>query len=265
VATGHRRDELIAWSTPPLPDLTIVGAGIDVGRDLTPAARWHIERADKVLFLVGDAVAARSVLELNPNSESLGELYDVAKPRIDTYEAMVARILTYVRGGAKVCVVAYGHPGIFAYPMHTALDRARAEGYFAALLPAVSSIDCLLADLDIDPATDGLQIFDASDLLFSNRHFSVTTPLVLLQVAVTGDPSFKTEYGREGVARLGKHLSSYYGPEHEAIVYEAAQYSGFAPTVERTTLSALERADIGTGSTLFVPPKRTPAVGEEVL
>jgi uncharacterized protein YabN with tetrapyrrole methylase and pyrophosphatase domain len=172
--------------------------------------------------------------------------------------------LTCVRGGAKVCVVAYGHPGIFAYPMHGALDRARAEGYSAALLPAVSSIDCLLADLDIDPATDGLQIFDASDLLFNNRHFSVTTPLVLLQVAVIGDPSFKTEYGREGVARLGKHLSSHYGSEHEAIVYEAAQYSGFAPTIERTTLSELERADISTGSTLFVPPKRTPVVGEEV-
>ncbi len=264
MATGHRRDELIAWSTPPLPDLTIVGAGIDVGRDLTPAARWHIECADKVLFLVGDAVAARSVVELNPNSESLGELYDVAKPRIDTYEAMVARILTYVRGGAKVCVVAYGHPGIFAYPMHTALDRARAEGYSAALLPAVSSIDCLLADLDIDPATDGLQIFDASDLLLNDRAFSTTAPLVLLQVAVTGDPSFKMEYGREGVARLAKHLSARYGAGHPAIVYEASQYSGFAPTVERTTLSALEQADITTGSTLFIPPKPEPAVGEEV-
>jgi precorrin-6B methylase 1 len=266
VAAAHRwRVKLIAWLTPPLPDLTIVGAGIDIGRDLTAASRWHIERADKVLFLVGDAVSARSVVELNANSESLSELYDVAKPRIDTYEEMVAHILTYVRSGAKVCVVAYGHPGIFAYPMHKALDRARAEGYTAALLPAVSSIDCLLADLNVDPAGDGLQIFDASDLLLNDRAFSVTAPLVLLQVAVTGDSSFRLECSREGVARLAKHLSARYGAGHGAIVYEAAQYSGFAPNVEHTTLSALEEADITIGSTLFVPPKREPAVGEEVL
>jgi hypothetical protein len=244
--------------------LTIVGGGIDIGRDLTPAARWHIERADKVFSLVGDAVAARTVDELNANNESLDAFYDVSKPRIATYEEMVARILTGVRSGAKVCVVVYGHPGIFAYPTHKALDRARSEGYTAALLPGISSIDCLLADLDVDPAADGLQIFDASDLLLNDRAFSVTAPLVLLQVAVTGDPSFKLKYGREGIARLAEHLSARYGAEHAAIVYEAAQYSGFAPTVERTTLSALEQADITTGSTLFVPAKREPAVGEEM-
>jgi hypothetical protein len=218
-----------------------------------------------VFSLVGDAVAARTVDELNANNEPLDGFYDVSKPRIATYEEMIARILTSVRSGAKVCVVVYGHPGIFAYPTHKALDRARADGYTAALLPAVSSIDCLLADLGVDPAADGLQIYDATDLLINDRPFSVSAPLVLLQVAVTGDPSFKMEYGREGVARLAQHLRNHYGPAHEAIVYEAAQYSGFAPTVERTTLSALERADINTGSTLFIPPKRTPAVGEEVL
>jgi precorrin-2 methylase len=249
---------------PPLPDLTIVGAGIDVGRDLTPAARWHIERADKVLFLVGDAVAARSVVELNADSESLEAFYDVAKPRIDTYEEMVAHILSSVRRGAKVCVVTYGHPGVFAYPMHKALALARAEGYTAALLPGVSSIDCLLADLDVDPAAAGLQIFDASDLLLNDRRFSLTTPLVLLQVAVTDDPSFKIEYGREGVSRLAKHLSARYGAAHEAIVYEASQYSGFAPSIERTTLMDLEHADITTGSTLYVPPKHVAPFREEV-
>jgi uncharacterized protein YabN with tetrapyrrole methylase and pyrophosphatase domain len=258
------RSRQIAWSTPPLPDLTIVGAGIDVGRDLTPAARWHIEHADKVFSLLGDVVAARTVNELNTNNETLETLYDVAKPRIDTYEAMIARILACVRDGSKVCVVAYGHPGIFAYPMHKAIVGARAEGYTAALLPGISCIDCLLADLDIDPAADGLQIFDASDLLLNDRAFSVTAPLVLLQVAVTGDPSFKLEYGREGVARLAKHLSGRYGAAHEAIVYEAAQYSGFAPTVERTTLMHLDHADITTGSTLYIPPKREPQVREEV-
>jgi len=246
-----------------LPDLTIVGAGIDAGRDLTPAARWHIERADKVFFLVGDPVAAGSVLELNASAESLHTLYDVEKPRIDTYEEMVSRIMASVRTGAKVCVVAYGHPGVFAYPMHRAIAQARADGHTATMQPAVSSVDCLLADLDLDPAACGLQIFDASDLVFRRRAFSVDSPLVLLQPAVTGDPSFKITYGREGVAKLAGYLVEYYGENHQAIVYQASQYSVFGPLIQRTTVGALADVDVTTGSTLYIPPKEPSPVGEE--
>jgi len=259
----RRRPALIAWSTPPLPDLTIVGAGIDAGRDMTPAARWHIQHADKVFFLVGDPVAAGSVLELNENAESLHTLYDVEKPRIDTYEAMVARIMEYVRTGAKVCVVAYGHPGVFAYPMHRAIAQARNDGRSATMLPAISSVDCLLADLDLDPAERGLQIFDASDLVLGKRTINVDTPLVVLQPAVTGDGSFKLTYGREGVAALAGYLVARYGDHHDAIVYQASHYSAFGPLIQRTTVGELADADVTTGSTVYIPPKAQP-LGEEL-
>lgn len=239
-----------------------MGAGIDIGRDLTPSARWHIAAAGKVFFLVADPVAAESVLELNANAESLHTLYDVAKPRIDTYHQMVERVLASVRTGSKVCVVAYGHPGIFAYPMHKAVKDARAEGYTVAMLPGISSIDCLLTDLYIDPAADGLQIFDASDLLFSERPFSVTTPLVLLQVAVVGDPGFKEQYGREGVTALADYLSRHYGSEHDAVVYQASQYSDLSPSIQHTTVAGIARASVNTGSTLYIPPKPQGDVGE---
>ena len=68
------------------------------------------------------------------------------------YARIVGDILDAVRGGASVCAAFYGHPGIFVTPSHDAVRRARAEGYPARMLPAVSAVDCLFADLGVDPA-----------------------------------------------------------------------------------------------------------------
>src|SRR5437773_2103233 len=74
------------------------------------------------------------------------------KPRRETYAEMVEELLAPVRAGHNVCAAFYGHPGVFVNPGHEAIRRARAEGFPARMLPAVSALDCLVADLGIDPA-----------------------------------------------------------------------------------------------------------------
>lgn len=41
---------------------------------------------------------------------------------------MIERILQSVRSGGMTCAIFYGHPGVFVYPAHEAIRRARAEG-----------------------------------------------------------------------------------------------------------------------------------------
>jgi precorrin-2 methylase len=238
--------------------LTVVGFGIQIGRDMTPAARWNIERADKVLYLAGDAVAVRLIEEVNPTAESLHTLYDSAKLRSDTYREMVERIMSFVRAGNDVCVVSYGHPGLFAYPMHEAIRTARREGFPAQMLPGVSSLDCLIADLGLDPATDGMQIFDASDFLLRRRSSNTATALVLLQIAVTGDPSYQRQYDRDGLAALVALLAERYGARHKVVVYEASPYPMSRPSIQHVTVAGINNAAISAGSTLYVPPKAPP-------
>ena len=43
-----------------------------------------------------------------------------------------------IRAGFRVCAVFYGHPGVFVYPSHEAIRRARAEGFAARMLPALT-------------------------------------------------------------------------------------------------------------------------------
>src|SRR6516165_11074275 len=109
---------------------------------------------------------------------------------MDTYEEMVERIVADVRGGVNVCVAVYGHPGFFAYPTHRAIAQLRREGFAAVMLPAVSSIDWLFADLVIDPGASGLQVYDASDFLLRMRRFDPQIALVLLQLNVIGEPRY---------------------------------------------------------------------------
>ncbi|WP_434048606.1 MULTISPECIES: SAM-dependent methyltransferase [Sorangium] len=245
-----------------------MGIGIQWAGQTTLAAQRAIQQADRVLFAVADAWAARWVRSLNPAAESLP--YGKGKtPRRSIYAEMVERILAEVRKGLKVCAVFYGHPGVLASPAHAAVRQARDEGFSARMLPGVSSIDCLFADLGVDPGRDGLQIFEATDFLIRGREVDARTPLVLCQIGGVGcagvfDPSDASRI-RRGLEALGERLRQSYPAAHEVVIYEAAAHPLASPRLDRVALSALSAAPVDDVSTLYVPPAARAAVDPEVL
>ena len=72
-----------------------------------------------------------------------------------------------------MCLVSYGHPGVFAYPMHEAIRQAKALGHSAVMFPAVSCEDAFFADLGVDPGQSGCQSFEATDFLVYQRRLIV--------------------------------------------------------------------------------------------
>lgn len=243
----------------PRGSLVVVGTGIAVGH-LTAEARASIEIADKVLYCVADVAAERLIKRVGREAESLYVLYADDKPRSITYEQMVQRTLECVRQGSDVCVIYYGHPGIFCYPSHEAIKRARQEGFEAKMLPAVSSVDCLFADLGIDPAW-GCQMLEATDFLLRGRPIDTTDHVIIWQVGCVGDLGFKFKgYDGRNVPVLAEALSNLYGGEYEAVVYEAAQYNICEPRMTKTTLAALADAKLTGISTLYIPPKPKPPI-----
>jgi len=162
-----------------------VGTGIEGAGHTTPAAQRAIQLAAKVLFAVADPATASWLKQIRPDAESLS-YGNPGTPRRAIYEAMVERILRELRGEQSVCVVFYGNPAFLTWPAHAALARAHAEGFVARILPGVSSLDCLFADLGFDPGDSGCQIYEATDFLLRPRILDVHTPLLLLQVALVG-------------------------------------------------------------------------------
>lgn len=237
--------------------LTVVGTGFQAVRHLTFESKMIIEKADKVLYVVNDPVSELYIKKLNSTSESLMSLYAGGKYRPETYKEMVELTLKYVREGLNVCVIYYGHPGVFVNPSHESIRRARAEGFDAQMLPGISAEDYLFADLGIDPSTFGCQSFEATDFLVHRRKFDTSSHLILWQIGSIGDFTYNPDRdSKPSITILVDFLKKCYEHSHEVYVYQASEYAICKPIIQHLSLSKLPtEAQINYASTLYVPPK----------
>jgi len=236
--------------------LVVVGTGIRTVGQLTLEAIAWMKAADSVLYVVGDPVAEGVIKELNPTgAESLTAMYAVGKPRIQTYNEMIDRIITCVRGGSLTCLACYGHPGVFVYPSHEAIRRLRAEGFSARMLPGISSEDCLFADLGIDPGIYGCQSFEATDFLANRRIIDARSSVVLWQIGVLGDATYKTSgYDTSSMPLLIERLLEFYPTSHILYLYEASIFPGCEPRIVPVAIEHLALVPMSAGYTLYIPP-----------
>ncbi len=235
--------------------LACVGLGITLGSHLGPLARSHIEQADVVFAVLSDGVVELWLKRMHADVRSLQPLYREGQSRMQTYRAMVEAMLLQVRAGNRVCGVFYGHPGVFAWVPHKAIEVARSEGYAAHMEPGISAEDCLYADLGIDPGRYGCQHYEASQLLFYRRRIDPTAYLVLWQVGLVGDQSlarFSTGPAYRQV--LVDVLAQDYPLSHEVTLYRAPTLPIQPARIERLPLGGLPQAEVGMADTMVLPP-----------
>jgi precorrin-6B methylase 1 len=247
--------------------LAVVGVGIAGPAHVTREALAEIRAARVRLFLVADFLSLEWLTTLFPGAENLADAYEVGKVRDLTYEEMTERILRPVRRGERVAAVFYGHPGVFAHSPHEAVRRARAEGHRARMLPGISALDCLFADVGVDPGAFGCQEWEATDFLLRRRRFDPCSGLVLWQIGVVGVTDFRTEelWSRDGLGVLAEYLLETYPAKHEVVVYEASTLPLTPPKILRLPLRKLAAADVTAISTLYVPPLPDRATDRKML
>lgn len=247
--------------------LVVIGTGIKTVGQLTSEAIAWMAEADSLLYVVGDPVAEAVMKQLNPNgSVSMSGYYEEGQSRMNAYNAMVEHILRCVRSGDTTVAAFYGHPGVFAYPSHESIRRARAEGFAARMLPGVSSEDCLFADLGVDPAVGGCQSYEATDFLLNAVSIDASSQLILWQIGTLGDWTYKTHmYDIRAMPLLMQKLMRSYPPNHVLTVYEAAMFPGAEPMIERIPLYWLSDFPITAAMTLYVPPARARIPDPEML
>src|ERR1044072_4890859 len=142
-------------------------SGMTLGSHLTPLARDYIQKADVVFTGMSDGIIEMWIARRNADVRSLQSFYREGKSRLQTYREMVDTILAEVRAGKRVCAAFYGHPGVFAWPPHKAIEIAHAEGYEAHMEPGVSAADCLYAAPGFAPGKSGCQHYEASQFMFN--------------------------------------------------------------------------------------------------
>jgi uncharacterized protein YabN with tetrapyrrole methylase and pyrophosphatase domain len=226
-----------------------------------------MERSEKLFYLVADPATSTWIRNLNPTAESLHDAYEVGLDRMSSYHRMVERILEPVRGGQTVCAAFYGHPGVLVYPGHEAVRQARSEGYRARMLPGISAVACLFAELGVDPGAQGSQMYDATSFVFRKRRFDPTSSLILWQIGCIAVATYMTTrlWGPEGLLVLQEILQQDYPAGHEVVIYEASGLPTCPSRVTRIPLRELAKADVTGVSTLYVPPLETVEYDWEVI
>jgi hypothetical protein len=124
------------------------------------------------------------------------------------------------------------------------------------MLPGVSADACLIAELGIDPATDGLQAFEATQFLGTDKTPDTRTPMILWQIGVVGDTSFSPgDYPKSAFEAMFERLGAVYGRDHRFCIYEASEFSAVPPFVLWRSFKDVQREDLSPMCTLFIPAR----------
>jgi hypothetical protein len=239
---------------PPGGSLTVVGTGIRAMTQLTVEALAAMASADVLLHVIGEPVQEETLLAINTNARTLTGHYVDGLERSATYEAMVQEILVEVLAGRRTVAAFYGHPGVFTYPSHESVRRARAAGLPARMLPAVSAEDCLWADLGEDPG-DGCQAYEATDFLLFDRYVDPYAHLLLWQVGSLGNWTYESQgYDLSMLPSLMAKLLQTYPAHHRVTLYEAPFHAGAPARLTSLRLDEVAPWQLTPATTLYLAP-----------
>ncbi|HEM1534290.1 TPA: methylase [Legionella pneumophila] len=231
--------------------LIVVGSGIKSVSHLTEETKKIIQQADKVLFLVNENNLKSWILREAKGSESLEPLYFATPKRVDAYRNISNYIIDTYQQVKNLCVVFYGHPTVFAESALDAVRRIKEQNGKAIILPAISSMDCLFADLEIDPGEQGCFTIDATELLIYERQIDVYAHLILWQIANLG---MSNTQKTSKIDVLSSYLREYYTDEQAICIYEASTLPLKSARMDWIKLHELNYVKINSVSTIYIPP-----------
>ena len=250
--------------------LVCVGTGLRMAGQLTPICKSYIESFDIVIAAVPNIFTRRWLQEIAKEYVCLNDHYEDTKidgkTRRDAYRRMADTILKEVRAGKRVCAAFYGHPGIFACISHMAIADARKEGFAAHMEPGISALDCLVADLGIDPGARGMQSMEATQFMIYQRVIDPTALFIVWQIGIAGDLTLK-RYDTEPAHLhiITNKLAQTYSLDHEVILYEAATHPFEQTRAEKIRLRDLPKASLKQITTLVIPAEDALKIDQDVL
>jgi uncharacterized protein YabN with tetrapyrrole methylase and pyrophosphatase domain len=238
-------------------DIGIVGTGIVGTHQLTREAEEVIRRSRRTFVIDSGYGIPEYLATLCPEVVELGPLYEPGKDRLPTYRRMAATVVSAAVADPPVCLATYGHPWVLCYPTTLITRAAPLLGLHVEVFPGISALDTLLVDLGIDIAPNGIQMYEATDLLLRRRPIQNDVTCVIWQPTVVGDPTYRPEaYTVEQFEPLQEYLLRFYPAEHKVSIVTTRTFPLTRSTVWRLPLRdlAVELEQAPSVGTLYVPP-----------
>jgi uncharacterized protein YabN with tetrapyrrole methylase and pyrophosphatase domain len=181
---------------------------------------------------------------------------------------MAASVIDGALGHPPVVFALYGHPLVFAYPPFQLYQAAMALKLQVKTLPGISAFDSLLVQLRIDPSVQGIQMYEATDLLVRRRPLQPDVPCFVWQIGSLETVIFsKAKSKPERFHRFRNYILNFYPSNHEVIVLHVSDSRAHPPQVIAFPIGeiAAYAEDLHQGMTLYIPPLAPRGVQDQEL
>ena len=223
-------------------DIGIVGLGIVGAHQLTREAEEVIRRCKRTYVIESGYGIVEYLETISPNVKSLAGPYEPGKSRLPTYRKMAAEVIAGALEETPVCLAAYGHPWVYCYPTTLINYAAPLLDLKVEVFPGISSFDTLLVDLGTDIAFNGMQMYEATDLLLRKRPIQNDVTCVIWQATIVGDPTYPENRPKEAEFKpLEEHLLRFYPADHEITLVMTKTFPLLRSVVQRFPLRSLAR------------------------
>ena len=246
-----------------MADVRVVGLGLRPGHR-TVETEAALRECSEVFYLEGWELPELEALA--PRVTRLF-LYAEGEGRRSVYHEIAARVVGAALENPPVGFAMQGHPGVGCYTTTLLRDLCRVLGLEIEVLPGISALAALLADLGVDPLVRGLQLYEATDLLLRRRPLLADVPALIWQVGTVESLLYTARPSRpERFVRLRNHLRQFYPATHPvAILYSDSGHLQ-AARVDVALEELPQSADLlHPGVTLFLPPAAERAIQDQAL
>lgn len=251
-------------------DVFIVGTGMVGTRQITHEVDRAFEKSETVFLIDHQSdIMSRYLEEFDTTIVNLTEEYEEGKRREETYRQMAERVMDEAEeSGEPVTLALYGHPFVFVSPSRWIVTEADERGLEVKKLPGISSMDCLYADIALDPGESGLQMFEATDLLVHEHDLNQHVPAMIWQIGVVETIRHTEAASKPGrFSRIRNYLQQFYPDNHEVALLQTATYPFTDSKEIRFGLDEFESMadEINAIQTLYIPPTGKKDVQNEAL
>ena len=136
------------------------------------------------------------------------------------------------------------------------------------VMPGVSAMDCLFAELMVDPCVSGLQMYEATEMLLRRRPLQPDVPALIWQIGCVETTLHTMRRSKpERFERLQSHLLQFYPAEHTVTAFHSTPHPLARSTSLRFSLGEMcaQAHALHAGFTLFIPPAHARPIKDREL
>lgn len=252
-----------------MADIHILGLGILNIDHITRETERLISEVNEVLYVDTGLATGPWLEERCPHVTPLfAESYAPGDNRLSAYHHMAARVVDAALARAPVAFAMQGHPLVGVTAPRLIRLLAGALELSVSVHPGISALDCLLAELELDPVSSGIQMVEATDLLLRRRPLDPTMPLLIWQIGAIESVLYSRRISRpERFERIRSFLLRTYPATHRVSAFFVSPHP-LVPT-ERIDFALGEFGNVAErlhpGHTLYVPPSAVRPIVDHAL